>query len=173
MAGRTEHYRKLILLADANILFDFGWVEEGLRHLASLGPLEVLENVHDEILEDDILQALSELDVTIIPLQNNWEHAIRNAKNGGLSLPDATCLYYAREYSRTVLTSERALRKRCQEEGVSVHGSLWVVRQLHERGRCVPELLCGWLESWLAEDARLPDDALTELQDLLGCTNFG
>lgn len=161
----------MILLADANILFDFGWVEEGLWHLASLGPIEVLENVRDEILEDDILQALSALDVTIVPLQDSWERPIRDAKKGGLSLPDATCLYYAREHSRTVLTSERALRKRCQEEGVSVHGSLWVVRQLHERGGCVPGLLCRWLESWLADDARLPDDALADLRDLLGCTS--
>jgi predicted nucleic acid-binding protein len=162
----------LILLADANILFDFGWVEEGLRHLAFLGPLEVLENVRDEILEDAILQTLSDLNVTIIPLQDDWENAIRDAKRSGLSLPDASCLHYARENGRTVVTSERALRKCCQDEGVSVHGSLWVVRQLHERGQCVPELLCGWLDSWVADDARLPDDALAEIRDLLGCTNF-
>lgn len=162
----------MILLADANILFDFGWVEDGLHHLNTLGPLEVLENVRDEIREDDILKILSDLRVTIVPLRDEWGTAIRDARSGGLSLPDATCLHYARSYGRTVLTSERALRRRCQQEGVDVHGSLWVVRQLHERGGCAPDLMCAWLESWLEDDARLPQDALNEIQVLLGCTGF-
>jgi len=162
----------LILLADANVLFDFGWVEDGLHHLTSLGPLEVLENVRDEIREDDILQILVDLRVTIVPLQDSWSDAIRGEKKGGLSLPDATCLHYARTYGRTVLTSERTLRKRCQQNGVNVHGSLWVVKQLHERHHCAPELLCAWLKSWLEDDARLPQDVLAEIRILLGCPGF-
>ena len=52
----------MILLADANILFDFGWVEEGLAHLVRLGPLEVLENVCDEIKDADAAGCLVEIE---------------------------------------------------------------------------------------------------------------
>jgi len=157
----------LILLADANILFDFGWVEDGLRHLASLGPLEVLENVRDEIEEPDILQGLLALGVTFVPLQDEWEEDLREAKRGGLSLPDATCLVYARRAGRTVLTSERRLRQRCQKEGVEVHGSLWVVAQLHGQRRCPPDLLRRWLEVWIEDGARLPPVELAALRQVL------
>jgi len=159
----------LILLADANILFDFGWVEAGLRHLNSLGPLEVLESVRNEIQEPDILQVLQDLQVTFVPLDDEWTADLREAKRGGLSLPDATCLVYARRSGRTVLTSERRLRERCQAENVDVHGSLWVVDQLHRQGQCDPAMLCRWLTLWEEQGARLPAAALVALRGTLGC----
>lgn len=159
----------MILLADANILFDFGWVDQGLRHLSALGPLEVLENVRDEIREPDILQGLQALGVTFVPLENAWEADLREAKRGGLSLPDATCLVYARRSGRTVLTSERRLRQRCQAENVEVHGSLWVVEQLRRQGQCEAAQLCSWLTTWEADGARLPATELRALRQVLGC----
>ena len=159
----------MILLADANVLLDFGWVEDGLKHLAALGPLEVLENVRDEIKEDDILRSLEALEVTFIPLADEWEQDLREAKRGGLSLPDATCLVYARKAGRIVLTSERKLRERCQKEEIEVHGSLWIVTQLYEQGRCAPDLLCRWLDSWVEDGARLPSKELAILRQALKC----
>ncbi|MBX8464394.1 hypothetical protein [Deinococcus sp. RIT780] len=159
----------MILLADANILFDFGWVDQGLQHLAALGPLEVLENVRAEIREPDILQVLQDLEVTFVPLEDAWEADLREAKRGGLSLPDATCLVYARRSGRTVLTSERRLRERCQAENVEVHGSLWVVDQLYRQGRCESATLCRWLTTWEGQGARLPTGALAELRRTLRC----
>lgn len=159
----------MILLADANILFDFGWVEGGLAALTTLGPLEVLENVRDEIKEADVLAALMALDVMFVPLQDSWTADLLAAKRGGLSLPDASCLHYARLAGRTVLTSERRLRQRCQQVGVDVHGSLWVVAQLSKQGTCTPEVLCQWLERWLEDGARLPEQELAETRRRLGC----
>ncbi|MDL2344687.1 hypothetical protein QOL99_11065 [Deinococcus sp. MIMF12] len=162
----------MILLADANILFDFGWVD-GLTELVSLGPFEVLENVLDEVARDEqlrnIAQTLEGLGVTFVPLADGWTDGIRAAKRGGLSLPDASCLHYAKLHERTVLTSERALRKRCQAEGVAVHGSLWVVAQLHQQGLCTPDRLCEWLRRWPEQGARLPARQLQELRTQLGC----
>lgn len=159
----------MILLADANILFDFGGVKDGLKHLTSLGPLEVLENVRDEILDPPILQSLQALGVSFVNLENEWEVELREAKRGGLSIPDATCLVYARKVGRTVLTSERKLRQRCHSEGIDVHGSLWVVTQLYEGQICSPGQLCSWLASWLEDGARLPSTPLAALRELLDC----
>ena len=159
----------MILLADANILFDFGWVEGGLAALASLGPLEVLENVRDEIKEPDVLEVLLTLNVTFVPLQDSWTADLLAAKRGGLSLPDASCLHYARLAGRTVLTSERRLRQRCLAEGVEVHGSLWVVAQMFKQGRPSPDVLCHWLDRWVEDGARLPAKELADMRQRLGC----
>lgn len=165
----------MILLADANILFDFGWVD-GLRELASLGPLEVLENVLDEVKKDDELRdiatTLLNLGVTVVPLEDDWVIAVLTSKRGKLSVPDATCLHYAKLTERTVLTSERRLRERCIAEGVDVHGSLWVVQELHQRGLCEASVMCGWFGEWAKQGARLPEAALRELRITLGCTDL-
>ncbi|CAM3444772.1 PIN domain-containing protein [Deinococcus saxicola] len=162
----------MILLADANILFDFGWVG-GLRELVSLGPFEVLENVLDEVQKDEELREIAAtllgLGVTVVPLEDDWMQAVYSAKRGKLSVPDATCLHYARLKTRTVLTSERRLRERCQAEGVDVHGSLWAVQELHARGLCEASVMCTWFPQWISQGARLPEHAVRELRRTLGC----
>lgn len=162
----------MILLADTNILFDFAWVD-GLKELCSLGPLEILENVLDEVTVDtelaEIASTLLGHGAQIIAVDSGWLPGIRPLKRGGLSLTDATVLYYAREHTRTVLTSERKLRERCQQAEVDVHGSLWVVSELKRQSLCERARLCAWLAQWPKHGARLPEAKVQELQRELGC----
>ncbi len=163
----------LILLADANILLDFGWVE-GLPFLAALGPLEVLDNVLLEASRDPHLPELEThlkaLGVTVIEVPHIWTDGILAVKRGKLSFQDATCLFYGQAAARSVLTNERELRKRCTDLRVDVHGSLWVVEQLHTRALCQKSLLCDWLRRWPTEfGAFLPTSELERLRRVLGC----
>lgn len=164
----------MILLADSNILLDFGWVG-GLRELASLGPLEVLENVIDEVKKDpemrEVAQTLLELGVSLVPLEDDWIAAVNAMKRGKLSVVDATCFHYAKVKGRTVLTADRRLRECCQDAGVEVHGSLWVVQELHRRSLCEVSVMCAWFAEWIRQGARLPEDALQTLRSEIGCTD--
>jgi hypothetical protein len=161
----------LILLSDANVLIDLGYVD-GLYLLTHLAPTEVLDVVllkceHEQ--QPDLVAAIQDSGVSVIVTEASWVRAARAYKAAELSVQDRLNLYYAKTYGRILLAGDKPLRNRCAVEGVEVHSSLWLVEQAFAGSLVAPQELCRWLKLWPTLGRRLPEAELCELAQRLGC----
>lgn len=161
----------MILLSDANVLIDLGYVD-GLELLVQLAPTEVLDLVLDECEHESqpgLVKAVQTAGVTVVTTQTNWVAAATAYRAGELSLRDRLNLYYAKTFERVLLAGDLPLRQRCSTEGVEVHGSLWLVEQAFALGLVTAQELCRWLRVWPTLGRRLPPRELRRLERVMGC----
>jgi hypothetical protein len=161
----------LILLSDAAVLIDLGYVG-GLKLLAQIAPTEVLDVVLQECEDDrqpDLVDDVTAAGVQVVTTQATWVEAASGYKSAALSLPDRLNLHYAKTFDRLLLATDNPLRKRCEREGVKVHGSLWLVEEAFKRSLVRPGELCHWLELWHTVGSRLPPQEKRHLESMLGC----
>ena len=163
----------MILLSDANILIDLGYVN-GLGVLTQIGPTEVLDTVllecehkNQPTLVDEVLQA----GVITVTTEIAWLREARRlrATMMDLSQQDRLNAYYAERFARVLLTGDNSLRKHSQQHGVDVHGSLWIIEQALGQGLIPREELCHWIQVWPSLGRRLPKEELQSLRAKLGC----
>lgn len=163
----------MILLSDANILIDLGYVN-GLGILTQIGPTEVLdivllecEHENQPALVNEVLQA----GITPVATEIVWLKEVRRLRSTmmDLSQQDRLNLYYAQRFSRVLLTGDNPLRKHSQRHGVEAYGSLWLVEQVLEQGLIPKEELCRWMQIWPALGRRLPTKELQQLKAKMGC----
>lgn len=163
----------MILLADANVLIDLGYVG-GLGAFAALGAVEVLDVTLDECChprQPTLLEEIRAAGIQVVTVQADWLSAAQAYRQGPLSWPDALCYFYAQTYQRVLLTNEKPLRQLCQQEGIPVHGTLWLVHELDQHGRIARATLCQWLAVLQQCNRRLPVVELAELRSRLGCAS--
>lgn len=161
----------MILLSDANVLIDLGYVD-GLSVLTQLGTVEVLDVVFDECRhprQPDLPEAIAAAGIETVPVTQAWALSARAYQQGPLSFQDALCLYYAETYQRLLLTNEKPLRRFCQERQVPVHGTLWIIQSVYERQLLDAVLLCEWLSILNRHNRRLPKAEINTLKQRLGC----
>jgi hypothetical protein len=161
----------LILLSDANVLIDLGYVD-GLELLVHLAPTEVLDVVLDECehpSQPGLVSAIEASGVTVVTTKPGWLVAARAYRSAELSDRDRLNLYYAKTYQRILLAGDLPLRERCTKEGVEVHGSLWLIEQAFTLRLIKPDELCRWLRVWPTLGRRLPSAEMRRLARLLGC----
>lgn len=161
----------MILLSDANVLIDLGYVD-GLSVLMQLGTVEVLDVVFDECCHPSQPELPGEITVAgidKITVTKEWALLARPYQTGPLSFQDALCLYYAKTYQRLLLTNERPLRRRCEEQQVPVHGTLWIIQSVYEQGLVNTATLCEWLSILNRQNRRLPKPEVAVMKSLLGC----
>ena len=161
----------MILLSDANVLMDLGHVR-GLNALAHLAPIEVLDVVLQECHHHSQPNLVSEIHaagIKEIKSQLVWLNSIPPDVSRRLSLPDRLNFYYAQTFSRTLLTNERQLRQTCQQRNVAVHGTLWIIGEVHAQQIVPAHELCDWLNVLVTLDRRLPAPEIISLRQLLKC----
>jgi hypothetical protein len=161
----------MILLSDANVLMDLGHVR-GLSALTQLTAVEVLDVVLTEChhhSQPGLVEEIRAAGVKEIKSQLSWLSSIAPDISRRLSLQDRLNFYYAQTFSRTLLTNERQLRLTCQAQGVGVHGTLWVIAEVHARQICPAESLCEWLDILSDLDRRLPMQEIAILKETLNC----
>ncbi len=163
----------MILLSDANILIDLGYVN-GLGVLTQIGPTEVLDTVLLECeygnqpgLVDGVLHA----GVTAVTTETVWLREARRLRSTtmNLSQQDRLNFYYAQRFARVLLTGDNPLRKHSQRYGVEVHGSLWIIEQAFGQGLVPKKELCRWMQAWPALGRRLPKEELQSLRAKMAC----
>lgn len=161
----------MILLSDAAVLIDLGYVQ-GLSALARFAPTEVLDVVLDECEDARQPQLLHEVraaGIQVVTTTSAWLEASRALRSAELSLPDRLNIVYAKQHRRVLLATDLPLRRRCELEGVEVHGTLWLVEQAHRASLVEAAELCRWLERWPDVGSRLPATELKRLKGALGC----
>jgi hypothetical protein len=161
----------LILLSDANVLIDLGYVQ-GLSLLTQLAPTEVLDVVLLECEDErqpEIVEAVRAADITVVETEAAWISAARVYRTPELSTEDVLNLYYAKIFGRVLLAGDKPLRDQCEIRGVEVHGSIWLVEEALTRNLVAPDELCRWLKVWPSLGRRLPAPEIKRLRGLLGC----
>ncbi len=161
----------MILLTDANILITLFDVD-GVSVLPRIAPTEVLDVVLGECEHDSqpgLREAVETAGIEIVTSEVTWAAPARQMMNGKLSFPDALCLFYAKNQGRILLSGDRPLRNRCEEEDVEYRGAIWVVQEAYDRGLMPPEELCRWIKTWPLMERRLPKGELDRLKKNLNC----
>lgn len=158
---------RCIVVNDASALID---LKKG-RLLHVLGDLPFDWVIPLPIREDEILSfspqdwavlETSGFEVYDLPGTQVGEALALRRSRGKLSTNDCFCLVAARHHENSILlTGDRLLRRSAEEEGIKVHGVLWVLDELHQRGVCEARLLTGALEVWREDPTvRLPANEL-------------
>lgn len=81
----------------------------------------------------------------------------------GLSANDCICHVTAMNKSAILLTGDALLRKVATQNGLRVHGVLWIIDELEAHGTCEKERLILALQSWQTDVAVfLPDHEITK-----------
>ncbi len=161
----------MILLSDANVLIDLGYVD-GLSLLVQLAPTEVLDVVLLECEHErqpELIRNIKEAGVSVVTTQTGWVRQAHAYRAVELSIQDRLNLLYAKTHGRVLLAGDKPLRERCVAESVEVHGSLWLVEQAFTRSLVPAPDLCRWLKVWPSIGRRLPASEIRRLSTLLGC----
>lgn len=161
----------MILLSDANVLMDLGFVG-GLRLLPLLGRTEVLSTVLLECHHTNqptLVTEIASAGIVTVQVERPLMEAADAHPNTLLSLQDRQCLIHARDNGRVLLSGDAQLRSAATEEGIRCHGSVWLVEQAHQLGHVPVTDLCRWLSDWPLRQRRLPKVDLIRLRQLLNC----
>jgi predicted nucleic acid-binding protein len=147
----------LLLVSDANILID---LEEG-------GIIALLFRLSYEIVTPDLLFA-DEM-AAMYPHLPDWglklgelgaaamfDVARLSQTYRGPSRYDCMALALARQESCPLLSGDRDLRQAALNEGVSVHGTIWVVEQMLSQGLLNPTSARSAFDAMRNAGSRLP-----------------
>ncbi len=84
-----------------------------------------------------------------LPPKRVAETAAIKARYPRLSANDCFCLVSARCHDGGILlTGDRLLRRVATQDGLRVHGVLWVVDELRSAGACTADMLVTALQRW-------------------------
>jgi hypothetical protein len=142
----------------------------GVEVLPKVGPTEVLDVVLAEVdnpHQPYIANRLRSAGAVIVPTELSWIAASRAYHVPGLSDADTLGLYYALTFGRVLLAGDRKLRISAEAINVEVHGSLWLVEELHAHGLVPPVELIRWLDEWPRLGRRLPPREVARIRSQL------
>jgi len=147
-----------LCVVDANILIDLH-IGGLLREVFAL-PLRL-------VAPDVIIAELDEPDgkglmayglgSETLPGEQVLEVVALRARHRQVSANDLFALVLARALKATLLTGDGHLRKVAEQEGVEVHGTLWVLDEMVRLGVVAPAGAAEALERMLAQGRRLPE----------------
>lgn len=135
-----------------------------------LAPTEVLDVVLAEVDNPHqplIANRLRSAGAVIVTTEVSWVAAAQPYRVPGLSDADTLGLYYALTFGRVLLAGDRKLRNSADAIHVDVHGSLWLVEELHRNSLVSPTDLIRWLDEWPRLGRRLPPREVARLRSQL------
>jgi predicted nucleic acid-binding protein len=152
-----------VVVNDANILIDL--IDVGLLDLFFKLKFEM--NIADSVVnefedEEDVTRINKFINIGNLR-QHSFSHDelteildYRNRYSSRLSIPDCSCIYLARNLSATLLTGDRPLTNAARENGITVHGTLWVFDKLISAGLVTPQTARKRLSELMSINRRLP-----------------
>lgn len=146
-----------VYISDTNIWIDF-------RNAGLLGALFALP--FELCSTDFVLNELEDFDPAALVAQGLVVHDLdetatarlfdlMNAHNNS-SLADVSCYLLAQEAGYPLLTGDGRLRKQATQDGIQVHGVLWLLDQLVACGVINGPTAADGLKAMLGSSARLP-----------------
>jgi predicted nucleic acid-binding protein len=161
-----------LCVVDANILIDLH-IGGLLREVFAL-PLRLVapDVTIAELDEPDGKGLLAYgLGSETLPGEQVLEVIALRARHRQVSANDLFALVLARALKVTLLTGDRHLREVADEEGVEVHGTLWVLDEMVRLGVVTPSHAAEALERMLARGSRLPEvECQRRIQEWMNCS---
>jgi len=130
---------KLSLMADANVIIDYLKCDRSVIRLINsyVGQLYLATPLLNEIDEMDESNCL-ELEIKLV--EPELHQMILASQNiGALSFQDNLCLLLAQKNGWTLVTNDKALRKRCEKEGIPLIWGIELICILVEAGGLPPD----------------------------------
>ena len=159
----------MILISDANVLIDLGLVN-GLTIFTQLAKVEVLDVIFDECTAPSQLQnQIISAGIQKIEVTHDWLRSLIAYHQGSLSFQDALCLYYAKNFNRVLITNDKPLRTLSQQQGIKIHGTLWIIHQAYEQKLLSSNELCAWISTLIQQGSRMPPQEVAKLRALMDC----
>ncbi len=123
-------------------------------------PLPIRESELLDFIESDwrLLETEGLKTFDLPPKQVAEAFAVKNVYPG-LSANDCFCLVTTRNHRKSILlTGDALLKKVAGDEGLEVHGVLWMIDQLKAKRICSNKILISALELWkIDQSVFLPD----------------
>jgi hypothetical protein len=122
----------VIVLLDTIALIE---LQQAYRHSAfiQLTSVEVLDVVISEFQHPnytDFIKIINNFGFQTIQTESTWFNAARKYRDGTLSVQDALNLHYAKTFERILVTDEKPLQIKCQQEKISNQQISWLIKQL-------------------------------------------
>lgn len=149
----TQH----VYISDTNIWIDF----------RNAGLLDALFDLPFQLCSTDfVLSELQDFDPQALLAKGLVVHGLDEGTTARLfglmtdhnnsSLADVSCYLLAHETGHPLLTGDGRLRKQATQDGLKVHGALWLLDQLVAHKASTPDAAAEGLKSMLDRGARLP-----------------
>ena len=149
---------RLLCVADASVLIDF--LSVGMKNILINKPFECMTTdlVFQEIAEQNEQDRLLSLGLEVKELSGDEVARIATLKgnNRGLSGEDLSAYILAETNEATLLTGDKLLRTLARNNSVEVHGTIWTMSELIDRGVITTEQAKGCLRRMIEKGSRIP-----------------
>ncbi len=144
---------------DTSVLIDL-WNGDLLRAVFELEMILVAPTPILDKLQEPDRNTLLELGLkhNILSIEQLTESNMMSVNEPQLSLADCSAFIVARDNKWPLLTGDRRLRQKAEDEDLEMHGVLWLIDLIEARGDVDGRILATSLRKMLDAGARLPDD---------------
>lgn len=158
-----------LIITDVSVLFDLYQIKVLPEFFALNVEISITAFVYNEIVKDaqivefEVYKRSKQLTVIDFTEEEQEEVVNFKTKRNLKSIPDKTMLWKAIQMNCPLLTCDRKLTKEAIDNGIEVHGSIWVVMKLNEEQIISTEKTIELLEQLKLENTRLPFDEIEKL----------
>ena len=162
-----------IIITDSSVFFDIIMIQALPEFFALNFEICTTDFVIREILESEqkeqIEAFISSDKLTVFELSDKEIEEVENFKTKRFfkTLIDKTILWKSIQLNCPLLTGDGKLRKEAIDQGLTVHGSLWVIQMLVENGIITAEAGIILLERLKKINDRLPFEEIEKLNKKL------
>jgi rRNA-processing protein FCF1 len=159
-----------LIITDSSVFFDIIKIQALPEFFALDFEICTTDFVKGEILESEqreqIEMFIRSHQLTVFELSEKEIEEVENFKTKRFfkTLIDKTVLWKAKELKCPLLTGDAKLRSEAIDQGITVHGSLWVIRMMVESKVVTAKSGVAYLEKLKIINDRLP---LEEIEKLL------
>ncbi len=158
-----------LVITDSSVFFDIIKIQALPEFFALDFEICTTDFVKGEILESEqkeqIEMFIRSQKLIVFELTEQEIDEVQNLKTTRFfkTLIDKTVLWKAKQLNCPLLTGDAKLRNEALEQGVIVHGSLWVIQIIVEQKIISPEVGIRFLEILKTVNDRLPLDEIEKL----------
>ena len=158
-----------LIITDSSVFFDIIKIQALPEFFALDFEICTTDFVKGEILESEqraeIEIFIRSQQLTVFVLTEKEIEEVENLKTKRFfkTMIDKTVLWKAMQLKRPLLTGDAKLRSEAIEQGVTVHGSLWVIRMMVESKVVTANAGIEFLEKLKESNDRLPSDEIEKL----------
>lgn len=158
-----------LIITDVSVLFDLFKIKVLPEFFALDVEICMTIFVYEEIVHQEQIQEFEMFKrtqkLTVLDLLPEEEEQILNLKlkRSLKSIPDKTMLWKAMQLKCPLLTCDDKLRKEAMDNGIEVHGSIWVVTELVKQNIVNNVKAIELLEQLKTVNTRLPFDEMDKI----------